>query len=88
MSALQAIDHMKWDIPGVLSILELYYKSWRLDKCVNFCWIPSHIGIVGNERVDKAAKAATQVKLAGARVPFSDFRQLIEDYFYRIWQEE
>ena len=56
MSCLQAIEgeytlnHRIWYIMGLLWLLS--DKGTR----VRFCWIPSHCGIGGNERVDWLAK--------------------------------
>jgi len=61
LSALQSIDNLHWEHPGVCDVLELFSKSFEEDKCVNFCWIPSHIGICGNEHADFAAKTATKL---------------------------
>ena len=30
----------------------------KVRKQVIFCWLPSHIGIMGNEKADQAAKRA------------------------------
>ncbi len=32
---------------------------------VYFCWVPAHIGIVGNETADKLAKKSIKGKLGG-----------------------
>ena len=56
-------------------------------KSVCFCWIPSHVGIPGNERVDSLARSA--VSLEGRfpkAVPFSDYFPPFRTYLYNRWQ--
>ncbi|GBN24422.1 hypothetical protein AVEN_39033-1 [Araneus ventricosus] len=45
--------------PLVLNVLHLLDKLASRDFNIFLCWVPSHVGIVGNEKVDKAAKLAT-----------------------------
>ena len=58
MSCLQAISGKDWKNPLVQKVLErLHNLQKELSKSVIFCWIPSHVGIKGNEAADTAAKA-------------------------------
>ena len=55
---------------------------------VQFCWVPSHVGIVGNEQADVAAKAATRLNhISSLGVPVSDFRNSIRFYCRDRWQD-
>jgi len=89
MSCLQAIDQHKWDNPIILQILERIHRIQEGHKTIKFCWIPSHIGIGGNERADAAAKAALRLDITpDASIPYTDLRQTINTYFTKTWQEK
>ena len=59
-SALQAIQRMDSTNNLVQEITSLIKILTDQQTMVLFCWIPSHVGIEGNELADKAAKEAIQ----------------------------
>ena len=87
MSCLQAIDYHKCEKAGILQILEKCHALQLEGKNVQFCWVPSHVGIKGNEKADCAAKAALQLPIsADIKIYYTDFKYAINRYFIRIWQ--
>ena len=70
-SALQALLS-KWDHPTVQAIMRFLVFLHTVHKTVIFCWLPSHIGISGNERADSAAKAALQKDVSNCLISYTD----------------
>lgn len=87
-SALQAIQKLGSSIPLVGDICELVDRLVHQRISVSFCWIPSHIGIVGNELADAAAKrAASQGAVFTLEVPESDVKAWIKRKMRVRWEE-
>ena len=86
LSVMQALEGEKTDNPLVVSLLEKLCKLCERADIV-FCWLPSHIGISGNEEADKAAKDALSLEILPYRVPFNDFKPLINNFIKNVWQQ-
>ena len=56
MSCLQAIEGEDTENPFICHIMNLLWSLSDKGTRVPFCWVPSHCGIDGNERVDQLAK--------------------------------
>ena len=56
-----------------------------INKTVLFCWVPSHVGIRGNELADAAAKAALNERLTIMTLPYPDFKPLVKRSIRGKW---
>lgn len=86
LSSLQAVSNSCIDHPMILQIMEKHQTIKDLNKSVLFCWIPSHVGIPGNERADTAAKQALALPISDYQLPFSDYKPVVNFYFRELWQ--
>ena len=50
------------------------------------CWLPSHTGIKGNEKADIAAKSALLLPPSNFKLPYTDFKPVINKYLFNKWQ--
>ena len=81
LSSLQAFKSQKLNNPIVSNILHMcHYLSGHKD--IIFCWVPSHIGIQGNERADVLAKAALDKTKQFYYIPYTDFKYNISVFIY------
>ena len=86
LSAMQALEDEKTDNPLIVNLLEKLSRLCERADIV-FCWLPSHVGISGNEEADKAAKDALSLEILPFRVPFNDFKPLINNFIQNVWQQ-
>ena len=84
MSRLQAIEGEDTDNPLICHITNLLWLLSDRGTHGLFCWIPSHCGIEGNERVDQLAKETLDCPLAG--VYCTDLKPLFNIYIQQLVQ--
>ena len=66
------------------------YITWNSQgkKKIILFWIPSHVGILGNEKADYAAKEALNVRPSSESVCFSDFKCSVRALIRQQWQSD
>ena len=84
-SVLQALNHTSSKNPQVQNILQKHHTISKY-KTIVYCWIPSHIGIRNNERVDKKAKESLNLEQTVFKIPFNNFKPFINRYIFDKWQ--
>ena len=65
------------------------FKDISVENILSFlknCWIPSHIGIYGNEKVDKSAKESLNLEVTDFKIPFNNFKPFINKDVCNKWQ--
>lgn len=73
--------------PLVREIQEWLFRLSTRHKYISFCWVPSHVGIFGNERVDELARTAPLLgRSSSLNLPVSDYYPLFKSFLYDRWQ--
>ena len=86
LSVLQAIKNFDVDNDLVMHIVGEHWRLVKSGKHVELCWIPSHIGITGNQNADAAAKVALYQQITFSKLPATDFYPSISQYCSSEWQ--
>ena len=81
----EAMNHTSSKKPRIQTLLEKCHELLA-NKEIVLCWIPSHIGIQGNEMVDQQAKASLSLEPTSFKIPFSNFKPSINKYILEEWQ--
>ena len=86
LSCLQALQNKKLENPVIREIIHIISYLQKVDTEIEFCWIPGHVGIKGNEKADEIAKEPITHKIYEIKVPFSEFKPHIYKYVNSLFQ--
>ena len=87
MSCLQAIEGEDTENPFICHVMNLFWSLSDKGTSVRFCWVPSHCGIDGNERVDQLAKETLDQDIDPlASVHYTDLKPLVNTYIQKLVQ--
>ena len=88
LSSLQALDSNNCDHTFIQDILKLFNDCLSVNKKVVLAWVPSHVGIKGNEKADELAKQALNFNVLDLKVPYTDFKVNVNSAFTQKWQAQ
>ena len=77
--------YFHWTLP----ISESLQKIEKQNKIIKFQWVPSHIGIIGNEKADLLAKQASKLHPKPVEIlPLSHTYHKVQQHNLAIWIEK
>ena len=87
MSCLQAIEGEDTENPIICHIVNPLWLLNDKGTHIRFCWIPSHCGIDGNERVDQLAKETLDHNIDPlVGVHYADLKPQVNSYIQQLVQ--
>ena len=85
---LQALSVLWTPHPLMREIQDWLYRLRARHKTMEFCGVPSHVGIPGNETIDAAAKVACTLTPMPLLLTHRDFYPILKCSLYERWQSE
>ena len=70
-----------------VKFLKDYTVLTKNGKNIILCWIPSHVGILGNEKADATAKSALTLPVTRMKLPATGMYPRITKLIFDEWQE-
>ena len=86
LSCLQTLKTKNIEHPIIREIFHLLTYLKEVGSQIEFCWIPSHIGIKGNEKADRIARRVIDHAMYEIKLPFSDLKPRIYNYVNSLFQ--
>ncbi|XP_062541044.1 uncharacterized protein LOC134209082 [Armigeres subalbatus] len=89
MSVLTTLEKRRINSKWKDDVINISNKIKLKGTEVVLCWVPSHIGIAGNEKADEEAKRALEIERIGSNVmDINEARTIIKNQFNYKWQAE
>ena len=85
LSVLKSLNHTSSKSPKIQNLIEKHHELSKTKEII-FCWLPSHVGIKGNEAADVKAKASLDLEISNFKLPCTDFKPFINRYILSKWQ--
>ena len=74
---LKPLNHTFSKNPQIQNLIEKHHELSKT-KEILFCWLPSHVGIKGNEAADVKAKASLDLEISNFKLPCTDFKHFYQ----------
>lgn len=87
-SALCRLEKIDYYYSTIRKIQHEVHNAMLKGTIIEFCWVPGHAEIAGNERADKAAKTAAEKQPEFIPIHFSDWIPLIRSAILQSWNNE
>ncbi|GBN13043.1 hypothetical protein AVEN_74935-1, partial [Araneus ventricosus] len=87
MSALETLSHYDSRThPVALEIISVLQFLRNKGFNIIFCWVPSHVGISGNETADVIARFASD--FLPRALPYCDIKKFLISHLLSVWQQK
>ena len=88
LSVIQSLDHTNPD-NIILKEIQYSFKFSNMGVDLVLGWVPSHVGLLGNEKVDKLAKHSLSLPVVSCPLlpSVKDVYKLVEHIFIQKWQD-
>lgn len=82
-SCLAAIENGNSNHPWIQHAEQL-----ARSKNATLCWVPAHVGILGNEKADRLAATGRNDPVPNIPIPVSDAKKLVKRYIRWSWESK